>query len=99
MLYIIFKLFVGSETIIYPAVVYGLVAVALGLKQRTDIDRCASDLFGVIRPGFQLLTVLFLLAVIFVGEAAKSQAINVIENGLSIQSHRVKQTARSSKSL
>ena len=99
MLYIIFKLFVGSETIIYPAVVYGLVAVALGLKQRTDIDRCASDLFGVIRPGFQLLKVMSLLAVVFVGTAAKSQRINVIENGLILPCHRVKQTACGSNSF
>ena len=99
MLYIIFKLFVGSETIIYPAVVYGLVTVALGLKKRTDIDRRASDLFGVIRPGFQLLEVMSLLAVVFVWTAAKSQRINVIENGLIIPCHHVKQTASGSNSF
>ena len=99
MLYIIFKFFVGSETIIYPAVVYGFVTMALRLKQRTDIDSRTSDLFGVIRPGFQLLKAASLLAVIFVGTAAKSQRINVIENGLIIPCHHVKQTACGSNSF
>ena len=76
MLYIIFKLFVGSQTIIYPAVVYVLVTVAIGLKQRADIDSGASDLFGVIRPGFQLVKVVSLLAGVFLGTAAKSQRLN-----------------------
>ena len=88
-LHVSLEIFIRSEPVIHGAIVDGVVAVAAGLKEGTDVDRGAADALRVVAPFSYFIEMRALLSVIIVRAAAEAERINVIEYGAVIPCHIV----------
>ena len=88
-LHVSLEIFIRSEPVIHGAIVDGVVAVAAGLKEGTDVDRGAADALRVVAPFSYFIEMRALLSVIIVRAAAEAERINVIEYGAVIPCHMI----------
>ena len=83
------EIFICAQAPVYHPVIPGLVAMPLRLKQRPDVNGCALQISGVIRPGSQLVKMLLRFPFIFSRASAQPQRINMIKYCAVIPCHNV----------
>ncbi len=76
------KISIGAETAVNLSEVTGVVAVAVGFKNRREVHRIAADRRNMSRPVTDLANAIYGLSIILPRRPTKTHWINLIKNTL-----------------